>query len=103
MSVTDDRLRDAATCHVAAVIELVDLLCTARSAQWEARPGAPLITPVSVFDPTGEIASDTSRLRVRAGVEDTLTRLVLSTNELESASARLAHLLECHALPQRPT
>lgn len=101
MSYPDRRLRDAATAHAAATVRLVDLLRAARGAQWERRPGSSVRTPSEVDDPTGETATETTRLRLRASVEDALARLTLATVDLERAADAVEHVFESHSEPQR--
>ncbi|MEV8172160.1 hypothetical protein [Microbacterium sp. NPDC077486] len=101
MSYPDHRLRDAATAHAAATVRLVDLLRVARGAQWERRAGSSVRTPSEVDDPTGETASDTTRLRLRASVADALARLTLMTVAIEHAADNLEWLIEGHEALQR--
>lgn len=91
---TDHRLLDATTAHSDAVLSLVDALRAARGAQWETPPSANLRTALDLHaDPTGEVAANTTRLRVRANVEQSLVLLDKATAAFQRATDALEDAL----------
>lgn len=94
MIAADHRLLNATTAHSTAVLARVDALRAARGAQWERPPGANLPTALDLHaDPTGEVAANTTRLRARANVEQSLALLDRATATFKRATADLEDVL----------
>lgn len=96
MIAADHTLREMATAHAASVLRLVDLLRASSAAQWESSPGARMTTALGVNDPTGELATATSRLAVRAQVLSSLAVIDAATASLDRSAAALSEALDKH-------
>ncbi|WP_309102499.1 hypothetical protein [Microbacterium sp.] len=99
MKAADHRLASAATAHADATLALVDVLRAARACEWEAPTASPVTTVTGIIDPTGEAATAMSGLRLRARVEDALSRLELASDEFLRAASNLEELLQLHSDP----
>lgn len=98
MIAADHRLRDAATQHSAAVLALVDALRAGRGAEWESPPGTAKRSTLDLHDdPTGEVATNAARLRVRANVEHGLLLLDKATAAFQTAADSLEDALQPYA------
>ena len=99
MIAAEHELRDAATAHATATLNLVDRLRTARAWQRERTPGSRSETAHGISDPTGELSASESRLALRARVIESLAAIDAATASFTHAATALTEALDRHQDP----
>lgn len=103
MRAADHELLAVTTRHADATLRLVDSLRTARAWGYKKSPGSRVETAEGIDDPTGALATSTSRLALRARTIEALSAIETPTASFEDSVAALTSALDAHQSPHRPT
>lgn len=99
MIAAEHQLRDAAVAHADATLALIDVLRASRASQWAAPVGSSVTTRSGIPDPTGEAATATTGLALRARIAEAITRMEAATADFNRLASDLEELLLIHSDP----